>query len=615
MDEIFNTLFEALLDRDVDGYQLIRIIGRGGYGCVYLAQEIVLGEKKRKFAAKFIPINPDDCKQAKSELDATSDLDNPYLLKAVKVGSHVADINISNCEKLITFLYIVMPLAEGDLSKLTTDEAIVMTRHIATALNYLHNYKPRKIHRDLKPNNILKFANPNGGFTYKLADLGLVRDLINNKSLTHSSTWSTTLYMPPEAVSRGAVSSAWDIYSFGITLIEALTGRLPYQIPLGLTRSELQDRIQEMVVNQEFTIPNLPTPFNLIVKGCLILDPHLRWTAQNVLDALQPAERVPPAQPRTTPHRVVTQPKSSRRSLLYGGVAVVCVGGILGWDKLFKPQESITSSTKTSSPIAPTPIIKESLPLTETLTPKVTPAFNELILDCGNGVKLELVVIPTGSFRMGSNENYYADNYPFHRVRVPSFYMGKYTVTQEQYEVVMGNNPSYFKGTWLPIEHISWDDTQKFCAKLSQKTGKKVRLPSEAEWEYACRAGTTTAFSFGDNITTNQVNYDGNYPTKYGMKGESRKKTVAVDALLVNQWGLYQMHGNVGEWCEDMYHENYNEAPADGSAWVTGGDNNVKVVRGGSWVYNADACMSVSRNWLISYSYSNDIGFRIAISI
>ncbi len=222
---------------------------------------------------------------------------------------------------------------------------------------------------------------------------------------------------------------------------------------------------------------------------------------------------------------------------------------------------------------------------------------------------------------MGSSKeekNRYKSEEPCHKVRVPAFYMGKYQVTQEQWRAIMGNNPSYFgkelivkKRGRLPVEQVSWQDAVEFCRKLSAKTGKEYRLPSEAEWEYACRANTTTPFAFGETITAEFVNYDGNNPYGEAPKGIYRAKTIPVGSLgVANRFGLYDMHGNVWEWCEDTWHDSYHGAPDDGSAWVSGGGK-YHVLRGGSWNYYAYFCRAAFRNHYVNDW--NHYGFRVVV--
>lgn len=240
--------------------------------------------------------------------------------------------------------------------------------------------------------------------------------------------------------------------------------------------------------------------------------------------------------------------------------------------------------------------------------------------DLGNGVVLEMVYIPGGTFMMGSpaTESDRLDNEsPQHQVTVPAFYAGKYPITQAQWQAVMGNNSSDFMGKKLPVETVSWDLAIEFCQKLFEKTGKSYRLLSEAEWEYACRAGTTTPFYFGETITTDLVNYDGYYPYGAAPKGLSRGKTMDVGSFEPNAFGLYDMHGEVWEWCSDKRHHNYDGAPTNGSSWESETTYEIRVLRGGSWNYYAVYCRAASRKSYsagFALSYSN-CGFRVAVAL
>ncbi len=232
--------------------------------------------------------------------------------------------------------------------------------------------------------------------------------------------------------------------------------------------------------------------------------------------------------------------------------------------------------------------------------------------DLGRGVKLGMVYIPGGTFMMGSpsgEANRSSDEGPQHKVTISPFYMGKYQVTQAQWEAVTGNNPSSFKGANRPVESVSWEDAAEFCKNLSKKTGKTYRLPTEAEWEYACRAGTTTPFYFGETITPDIVNYDGNYPYGSASKGTYRQQTTDVGNFSPNPFGLYDMHGNVWEWCLDIYASDiYNRHQKTDPIYTDSGD--YRVVRGGSWYSNAQYCRSADRYGNTpAYRYTS-IGFR-----
>jgi formylglycine-generating enzyme required for sulfatase activity len=258
--------------------------------------------------------------------------------------------------------------------------------------------------------------------------------------------------------------------------------------------------------------------------------------------------------------------------------------------------------------------------------------------DLGNDITLEMVAIPVGTFTMGSppsEKNRFDDESPQHKVNVPPFFMGKYPITQSQWKAIaatakididLETSPSRFKGDELPVETVNWCQATEFCKRLSRETKREYRLPSEAEWEYACRAGTTTPFYFGETITGELSNYDACNTYANKPNGEYREKTTPVGQFPQNAFGLYDMHGNVWEWCEDDYHPNYQGALTDGSAWISDPQSKLneayipkslrgrfweelseeekrainfytpKVLRGGSWDSFPNYCRSASRD-------------------
>jgi formylglycine-generating enzyme required for sulfatase activity len=241
----------------------------------------------------------------------------------------------------------------------------------------------------------------------------------------------------------------------------------------------------------------------------------------------------------------------------------------------------------------------------------------------GDGVSpLKLVAIPSGEFMMGSPEDEsgrYSEERPQHLVKVSPFFMSQYPVTQAQWRAVvalprqdldLNFAPSNFKGENRPVERVSWYDAVEFCARLSEHTGRTYRLPTEAEWEYACRADTTTPFHFGETITADLANYSGsvflNEP-----EGQFRSETIPVGQFPPNAFGLYDMHGNVGEWCLDHWHDSYEGAPTDGRAWLTEDEYSNRVVRGGSWRYIPRHCRSACRNNNNPGNRYSAIGFRV----
>ena len=300
------------------------------------------------------------------------------------------------------------------------------------------------------------------------------------------------------------------------------------------------------------------------------------------------------------------------------------------------PRRSIYTSMSFQTGIINNGILQQSNGVAEVFTE-----------DLGKGVTLEMVKIPGGQFLMGEDEAGAAEYVkecerwivekdkakcrewagwmvPQHRVRVKGFLMGKYEVTQRQWRAVMGVGPpemekleAKFKSDDKPVVNVSWAEVMEFIGKLNQKLGltekSRYRLPSEAEWEYAARAGTRTAYAFGETITPDIVNYDGNYPAGTTKKGRYREIPILVGALpLANGFGLYDMHGNVWEWCDDEFHQDYSGAPIDGSAWNSSEVAANRVVRGGSWYSSAVICRSAYRYGLAPGVRSDDVGFRLS---
>jgi formylglycine-generating enzyme required for sulfatase activity len=255
-------------------------------------------------------------------------------------------------------------------------------------------------------------------------------------------------------------------------------------------------------------------------------------------------------------------------------------------------------------------------------------------------IGLEMILVMGGSFNMGSPKDeldQLESETPQPLVTVPTFFMGRYPITQAQWKSVVDwrtkfnvnlePNPSHFNSNPNhPVETVSWIEAEEFCNRLAQKTGRSYRLPTEAEWEYACRAGTTTPFHFGETISTDLANYRGTdleidrktYSGSYGRgpKGTYIETTTPVGSVgYPNAFGLWDMHGNAWEWCQDNWHSNYKGAPIDGSAWLTGNENDTHVVRGGSWYDNPWACRSAARNYGTPDYRSSIVGFRLVCDL
>jgi formylglycine-generating enzyme required for sulfatase activity len=274
----------------------------------------------------------------------------------------------------------------------------------------------------------------------------------------------------------------------------------------------------------------------------------------------------------------------------------------------------------------------------------VTPSPSPQVLtkNLPGGIILEMVKISAGSFLMGSpdtDDMAYDAEKPQHRINLQEFYLGKYPVTQEQYQAVMGNNPSEFKNNPKnPVEQVSWNDAKEFCKKLNQLiTGKDFRLPTEAEWEYACRAGTQTRYYFGDDVaklgeyawygdnsgdslldSIKMWDADPNWENHYKKLMDNNCKTHPVGQKKPNNWGLCDMSGNVWEWCEDPWHDSYANKPENiknnGNVIWPSSNEVFHILRGGSWYYDSGYCRSASRAWYDADVRFGNVGFRLAVS-
>ena len=288
--------------------------------------------------------------------------------------------------------------------------------------------------------------------------------------------------------------------------------------------------------------------------------------------------------------------------------------------------EIINRETKTAQFF--TEIIDRETKIAQFFT-RITQFFSE---NLPNNIHLEMVYIPGGTFIMGSPQGKgYVSEKPQHQVTVPAFFIATTPITQEQWYSVanlpqverkLNPDPSTFKGDSNPVEKVSWYDAVEFCARLSNYTGKEYSLPSEAEWEYACRAGTTTPFHFGETITGELANYNASSTFANEPKGEYRQQTTPVRQFSPNAFGLYDMHGNVLEWCLDDWHDNYEDAPTDSSPWFDNNNNLYQkkgsvLLRGGSRLNLPSNCRSASRGYLLNrYNDNlNVIGFRVVCAV
>jgi formylglycine-generating enzyme required for sulfatase activity/tRNA A-37 threonylcarbamoyl transferase component Bud32 len=454
-----------------------------------------------------------------------------------------------------------------------------LLRSLLPVLDFLHHQSPPVIHRDLKPANIIRRQSDR---QLVLVDFGAAKQATQTMLAKTGTLIGSPEYVAPEQV-RGKPAFASDIYSLGVTCIYLLTQISPF---------DLFDLSQDAWVWRDYLVDN-PVDENL---GKVLDKTIANALSQRYLSATAVLADLETNDRKTTILDLVRDDLDidieRRRSIANRGAIT-------------------TQATRAAPPadLALTPFGFETAKVVtakafwggnKTVIKKSQGIANRYFQNLGGGVKLQMVSIPAGTFLMGAPElEEGSSDYqrPQHRVSVPAFYMGKYPVTQAQYAAVMMGNPAYFQGGDRPVETVSWHDAVEFCQKLSQLTDLHYRLPSEAEWEYACRAGTTTAFYYGETIDLAVANY-------------RSEETTVVGIFPANAYGLYDMHGNILEWCADKYHGNYLAAPIDGSAWDRDG-NSTYVLRGGSWYSKPSYCRSAARMYYQPNHRCSYFGFRV----
>src|SRR4028119_1789850 len=530
-------------------YEIIKDLGKGGFGDTYLAKDLDLPGKPHCVVKHLQP---------KDNRPAVLSLARRLFDTEAKVLYNLGN----QCQQIPTLFahfeengqfYLVQEFIDGhDLKteiiagqQLSESDVITLLKSILEVLAVAHEHQPKAvIHRDIKPANLMR-RRQDGKII--LIDFGAVKEINQlivkaNGDVTTTVPIGTRGYRPSEQA-KGKPKLCSDVYAVGMIGIQALTGIHPADLHDDPSTGEVSWRHLVPIVD-----PKLADVLDQMVRN------NFSNRYQNAGEALQALLFL--SQPPGTP---------ALKTLEFQTVTVNSTGQITN-----RRQGEVE-------------------------------VFTENI---GNGVTLDMIAIPGGSFVMGSptSEAGRTDNEGRQRtVNISPFFMGKYPITQEQWEVVMGNNPSLFKSILrskkVPVDNVTWDGAVKFCHRLSQKTGKTYRLPSEAEWEYACRAGTTTPFYFGETITPDLVNYRGNNPYASAAKGLYRKQTTDVGNFSPNAFGLYDMHGNVWEWCS--HRDN---------------DRNDRPVRcGGSWNHAAVNCRSAYRLTNSAGDRFSDIGFRVAL--
>jgi formylglycine-generating enzyme required for sulfatase activity len=571
-----------------DRYRAYHLIGQGGFGKTFKAVDEYQSQKPSCVIKQFAFSN-DNPKIRQIALN----LFYEEAKHLEKLGKH------SQIPELFAYFdiagqpYLVQQFIDGqDLEKeldlegkFNQQQIQELLSSLLPVLDFLHHQSPPIIHRDIKPANIIRRRSDR---ELVLVDFGAAKQASQTMLAKTGTTIGSPEYVAPEQA-RGKPAFASDIYSLGVTCIFLLTQVSPF---------DLFDVSEDVWVWRDYLVDN-PVDESL----GKVLD---KMIANALSQRYQSATEVIAALANnrqsidSVPEKICQQVKAdlainvNNRSVISSGSIARQSPKQLQIDRdrpLLQPFGFETAKLVTGKTLWGTP----------KLTVKKSQGIaNRFFQDLGGGVKLQMVSIPAGAFLMGApgmEEGSSDYQRPQHRVNVPSFYMGKCPVTQAQYEAIMGDRPSYFQGGDRPVETVSWNDAVEFCQKLSQLTRQLYRLPSEAEWEYAARAGTTTAFCFGETLSPEVANY-------------LQKETTVVGAFPANNYGLYDMHGNISEWCADKYHSNYTGAPTDGSAWSNNA-NPAYVLRGGSWCSKMRYCRSAARIYYTPDYRCAYFGFRV----
>jgi len=533
-------------------YLIAERLGSGGMGEVWRAADAELGiDVAIKVLPHLLARSPRSIARLKQEAAIALKLTHPNICRLYNLHS---DGEV----KFLVMEYIAGQtledvLNERDEARMGWDDLEPIARQLGRALDYAHGLDPPVLHRDIKPANVM--IDPAG--RGRLLDFGIAREMRDSLSRVtgRQDSPGTIPYMSPEQFRGERVDRRSDIYSYCLVLYEALAG-MPFVSPIGSFAWQVQEKLFE-------PLEGVPDHLNAILASGLAKDRNDR--PASVADLLEGAGTGPVAVPGRAPAAAEAVEQAARQR---------------------------------SAEIRPA----DGLP-------------ERITLECGSRVALDAVLIEGGTFLMGSPDAEAERDRcegPQREVTITRpFYMGIHQVTQQQYEAVMGANPSFFRGSGNPVEFVSWNDATEFCRALSRRTGRKVRLPTEAEWEYACRAGTRTPFHTGRTIATDEANYDGTYVYGPGRKGKFRETTTAVGSFEPNAFALHDMHGNVWEWCSDRSSDSYARAGSIDPKGTESGSS--RVLRGGAWSIAPASCRSAARSWIRPARRRRDIGFRVVV--
>lgn len=602
--------------KTIKHYNILSVLGRGGMATVYLAEDTNF---RTQVAVKVLH----------KEYVHNQNIRKRFIDEARKIFpmSHPNIVRVTDLIEDGDTVAFVMEYVDGQtLKQLLDSKGKLSEVHIKNyfplmldAVEYVH--EKGFVHRDIKPSN---FMISNSGVV-KLLDFGIAKNTEEGGGdYTQTGTllqMGTPMYMSPEQVkSSRAVTAQSDIYSLGVTLWEMITGRKPYDAAT-LSSFELQTKI----VNEPLEKTN--SKWDALIQKATAKDLDKRYLDSAALGKAfenYSKEAVPQVdsddektiivespKPIVKTEPVVPDPPTTNNSLLmWFALVFAAVIGFVIFYSVKKPDVQTADATIIEKPAEPVVENSTAQNTTTTITENVRETNTDSQIKPSTPISIEWVNIPAGTFTLGSpdDETDRGSDETQHRVSLSAFKMSKYEVTFAQYDAFCNatgrSKPSdegWGRGN-RPVINVNWEDATAFARWMH------CRLPTEAEWEYACRAGSRTPFNTGYNLTTSQANYDGNYPYGDNPKGSYRQKTLPVGSFSSNAWGLYDMHGNVWEWCSDWY----GAYPESSMSNPKGPESGLyRVIRGGSWDFYARRCRSAFRFNSYPGDRRNFIGFRL----
>jgi len=597
-------------------YRLLKPLGEGGMGAVWLALDTELQREVALKVPHFPPgTDPVVLERFKREAQVAARIDHPNFCPVLDIGHDQGRP------------FYVMPVVKGRplADYIRQDQpwpllnAAGLVSAVASALAALHGHGI--IHRDIKPANIM--IRETGEVV--LMDFGLARLYEGTTAgLTATGqTLGTPAFMAPEQIGGDGtkVGPAADVWALGVLLYQLLAGRLPFTG----SALEVYGRILHLAPEPPSVFrPDRDSRLDAVCLHALTKDARQRPAGMAAFATLI-VQTFEQERQRQEQARCQAEEQSRREQEEFRRQREVQ-----------ERQQQALVRLREEGEAKLARLIRAALDRTAGKpTPKDNELANELVrqyqlakeraeaivceeferwqtaqfrkprpgdttsIDLGRGIAMRFAWCPPGTFLMGSppGERDRENDETQHQVTLSKgYWLGIHPVTQSQWQAIMGDNPSRFKGGTLPVEMVSWENCQEFASKLGARTGKRFRLPTEAEWEYACRAGTTTPFHFGAALSTDQANYDGNFTHGKGRKGVYRQQTTPVGNFPANAWGLHDMHGNVWEWCSDWYGEYPSTAINDPQGSSRG---TLRVLRGGSWY-------GLPRNCRSAYRLKND---------